>query len=30
MEWMAGDSPTELLSVSSEESNLKLLDLVWE
>ncbi|KAG6416155.1 hypothetical protein SASPL_123579 [Salvia splendens] len=28
MEWMAGDSPTELLSVSSEESNLKLLDLV--
>lgn len=28
MEWMAGDSPTELISVSSEESNQKLLDLV--
>ncbi|XP_057784582.1 uncharacterized protein LOC131001949 [Salvia miltiorrhiza] len=28
MEWMAGESPTELLSVSSEESNQKLLDLV--
>lgn len=29
MEWMAGDSPSELLSMSSEESNRKLLDLVW-
>ncbi|KAL8533092.1 hypothetical protein ACS0TY_009370 [Phlomoides rotata] len=28
MEWMAGDSPSELMSVSSEESNRKLLDLV--
>lgn len=28
MEWMAGDSPSELQSMSSEESNRKLLDLV--
>ncbi|KAH6798885.1 Protein kinase superfamily protein [Perilla frutescens var. frutescens] len=28
MEWMASDSPTELIFVSSEESNRKLLDLV--
>ncbi|KAL9165420.1 hypothetical protein ABFS82_06G169700 [Erythranthe guttata] len=28
MEWMDGDSPNDLLSVSSQESNKKLLDLV--
>lgn len=28
MEWMAGDSPSELMSVSSDESNRKLLDMV--
>ncbi|KAK6144798.1 hypothetical protein DH2020_021618 [Rehmannia glutinosa] len=28
MEWMVGDSPSELISVSSQESNRKLLDLV--
>ncbi|KAL3650029.1 hypothetical protein CASFOL_006432 [Castilleja foliolosa] len=28
MEWMVGDSPSELLSASSQESNRKLLDLV--
>ncbi|KAK6144790.1 hypothetical protein DH2020_021610 [Rehmannia glutinosa] len=27
MEWMVGDSPSELISVSSQESNRKLLDL---
>ncbi|PIN07456.1 putative unusual protein kinase [Handroanthus impetiginosus] len=28
MEWMVGDSPTDLISVSSQESKQKLLDMV--